>query len=493
MQNLGFGELGDWIIIYGKKWGEEGYALSEINRIMHRVISSTIRVEEARNVTNDIIKNFNTILIGTDKSNPLIRELYKSGFIQIEKSKPESITIHITDNPYCPEKQIIVLTGSDENGVLYAVRDFEHYVFDNSIKVSPVGKCYYLPFQNKLPNTTIIASPKVYYRGLWTWGHVIYDWKRYIDNMSHWKMNIVVIWNDFAPINASEIVTYAHERGIKVIWGYTWGWGEEIDPTSYEELNKWIDKVLKKYESEYRETGCDGIYFQIFTETNETEIKGYSIAELSVKWVNNIARRLLERYPNLLILFGVHATSIKDNYQKLADIDERLSIIWEDVGIPMPQFPYSYEPNFDYNYHQSILSYTQNIASLRGDKENIGIVVKSMTNLDWSKFTHQPGSFILGEYPSKLIYKLARDKEPRWKFVEIEWRKNLTYLIDVIRTIVSANPHRSSVLGLVEDGLWERRMWLPVALLAETAWNPDLEAKDIIRKVSVTEDAYKIV
>ena len=492
MQDVNFGELGDWMIIYGKKCGVEGYALSEVNRVMHRAISSVIRVEEVRSATNDIIKNFNTVLIGTDESNPLIRELYRSGFIQIEKSKPESITVHIADNPYCSGKQIIVLTGADESGVLYAVRDFEHYVFDAFIKVNSVGRYCRLPFHDQLPDTTIVASPKIHYRGLWTWGHVIYDWRRYIDNMSHWKMNIVVIWNDFAPINASEIVTYAHERGIKVIWGYTWGWGEKIDPTSDEELNEWADKVLKRYESEYRETGCDGIYFQIFTETNETEIKGCSIAELSVKWVNGIARRLLDRYPNLWILFGVHATSIKDSCQKLADIDERISIVWEDVGAPIPQFPYSYEPNFDYNLHQPILSYTRNIASLRGDKENMGIVIKSMTNLDWSKFIHQPGKFVLGEYPSKLICKLAQGKEPRWKFVEIEWRQYLAYLIDVIKTIVSADPYRSSVIGLVEDGLWEERMWFPVALLAEVAWNPDLEAEKIIRKVSATEDACKM-
>lgn len=481
----------DWVIVYGQKDGVEGYALRELNRLVQKNAPRPVRVEEDRRVTDEI-REHNLVVVGTEGSNHLISEFLESGLLRVERSSPEWLTIRITDNPYHSGKQMIVLTGSDGNGVLYAVRDFEHYVFDRATKVNSAGRCYHLPFQGRFDEVTLVGAPAIRYRGLWTWGHAIYDWRRYLDNMSRWKMNAVIIWNDFAPVNSEEIVSYAHERGIRVIWGYSWGWGEEVDPTSHEELEKWAGRVVEKYESEYRETGCDGIYFQIFTETTDTEIKGHSIAKLAVKWVNGIAQRLLERYPDLWILFGVHATSIKDNYQVLAGVDERLSIIWEDIGLPKPQFPYAYDPDVVADYGSAV-SYTSKVARLRGDKEDVGIVVKGMTNLDWETFEHQPGRFILGESDPEFVARRTQDKVPRWRYVEMEWRKNLICLVETVNAVTAASPARSSVFGLVEDGLWEERMWLPVALLAEVAWNPNVAPEELVRKVAATDDAYKLV
>jgi phosphosulfolactate synthase (CoM biosynthesis protein A) len=53
--------------------------------------------------------------------------------------------------------------------------------------------------------------------GIWTWGHVIYDYRGFLKNMRSLGMNKITIWNDYAPINASEIVEKARKNGIRVI------------------------------------------------------------------------------------------------------------------------------------------------------------------------------------------------------------------------------------------------------------------------------------
>lgn len=53
--------------------------------------------------------------------------------------------------------------------------------------------------------------------GIWTWGQVIYDYRGFLKNMRSLGMNKITIWNDYAPINSSEIVEKAHKNGIRVI------------------------------------------------------------------------------------------------------------------------------------------------------------------------------------------------------------------------------------------------------------------------------------
>ena len=50
-----------------------------------------------------------------------------------------------------------------------------------------------------------VHAPQVRRRGLWTWGYVIYDYRRYLANMARLKLHEIVIWNDYAPLNLSLI------------------------------------------------------------------------------------------------------------------------------------------------------------------------------------------------------------------------------------------------------------------------------------------------
>ncbi|HEY8426253.1 MAG TPA: hypothetical protein VIK73_09620 [Limnochordales bacterium] len=480
-----------WMVVYGRADGVEGYALREIVALLQGHLERPAAVREAASTGEELLRQHNLLVIGTAASNPLVAELARKGLTRIETETPEHRAVHVLDSPWDPDLQMAVVTGSDSTGVLWAARDFEHYVVDPATRINGAGKVVRAPFRDRFEPVSFSGAPAIQHRGLWTWGHVIYDWQRYLDHMSRWKLNTVVIWNDFCPVNANEIVSYAHTRGIRVFWGYSWGWGEEVDPTSKEETDRWATRVVGQYRDAYHATRCDGIYFQIFTETLETEMRGRPIAELAVAWVNTIAERLLAEYPGLRLLFGLHATSVRGHEEALAGVRPDVAIIWEDVGGPPPPFPYAYDPDVVDGVHQAIAQ-TGRIARLRSPHERMGIVVKGMTNLDWESFEHQPGSLVIGEWPAAYVQRRAEAKSQRWRAVELEWRRNLPHLRETLRAMAAARPKESFVLGLVEDGMWEARMWLPVALLAETAWQPDLPSDQLERRVAGTRDAFSL-
>ena len=171
-------------------------------------------------------------------------------------------------------------------------------------------------------------------------------------NMARLKLNEIVIWNDYAPLNAAEVVACAHDLGIRVIWGYAWGWDTKIDVHLSDEtlLARLADEAVERFEREYAALPGDGIYFQSFTETTEQELDGRSIADVVVPWVNGICARILEKRPNLELQFGLHATSVAQKLDRIAQIDPRVRIVWEDCGA----FPYAY--------------LAENVAHARGDR-----------------------------------------------------------------------------------------------------------------------------
>ena len=472
-----------WIIVYGKYEGVEKYAVDELYKLVQQYVPYILTIS-THDAKPEDIRDYNIILIGTEESNRYIAQLKESNILTVNQNK-QGYTIKVSESSFNPERQMIILAGKDGNGTLYSVRDFEHYYCDvylhKQFRMS--GIC--VPFIEEMPEYEAAGAPAVENRGLWTWGHVIYDYKRYLDNMSRWKMNIVTIWNDYVPLNAKDIVEYAHSRGIKVIWGYSWCWGEDVNPKDEKELEKWTKRILDTYEFQYADTGGDGIYFQTFTETSDTIMHGLSIADLVVKWVNHIAGKLLEKYPELWIQFGLHGTSVMNEYMKLADVDPRINITWEDAG----SFPYSYDPKLTESFPKT-LDFTSKICSLRGDDEDFGVVLKGMTTLDWTIFEHQKGRFILGEAKQFFIKERAKAKEKLWKYLQAYWIKNLKYVQDTVKAIVENNTGRVSIVALVEDGLWEERMWQPVAMYAELLWNPYEPSEEVIKKVALTSDSY---
>ncbi len=117
------------------------------------------------------MSEYKPIYIGTKESNPYIHSTSQKML-----SKEEEYFIKVENNT-------VVIEGFDDAGVLYGVLDFYNkYIVKYE---HPDTDQYWVNFLEKdeLPDFEYTSAPSVKERGHWTWGHVIYDYRGYFDNM----------------------------------------------------------------------------------------------------------------------------------------------------------------------------------------------------------------------------------------------------------------------------------------------------------------------
>ncbi len=421
------------------------------------------------------------IVLGTQE-HPCFKHFKSMGLFTISSEK-EGYSIKVMKNPCNPNFYIFLLQGTDSSGALYAVVDFiKEYVFD---LCQYNGYHYNKKYQVFVDEPLLyekISAPKIEHRGLWTWGHVIYDYRGYIDQMVNNKMNTLIMWNDYVPLNAKDIIEYAHRHAVKVVWGYSWCWGEKVDPTDEAQLAYWTNHVISTYENQYKALDIDGIYFQAFTETHDTVMNGRSISDLVIEWVQKISKNVYEKYPNLWIQFGIHASSIQNECTKFNQIDNRMTLVWEDAG----GFPYHYDPRTEVD-HTRI--YNQTLANIRGKNERFGAVFKGFTVLNWDLFEHQKGSLIVGESDKAFIQQHTADKAFYWRFLAPYWINKAPFLQQILKDIASAPIHDRLITALVEDGMLESQNHMALALFSELLWNPFDDVQSVLQKVMHQNDS----
>ncbi|NLZ37344.1 MAG: hypothetical protein GX897_07710 [Clostridiales bacterium] len=325
-----------------------------------------------------------------------------------------------------------------------------------------------------LPRYSHSSVPKIKSRGVWTWGHVIYDYRRFMTVMARLRLNRLTVWNDFPPLNGREIVEYAHSLGIELIWGFSWGWGEEHDLSNPESLERMRKTVANRADA-FLKNGGDGVYFQLFTETNDEYKDGRLIAAEAVKWANVISGDLLSRRPNLKICFGLHAMSVNRRLDEIEKVDPRIDIIWEDCG----SFPWGYDAG---EYDEETRTFTDSILRLRGGK-GFGGVLKGQTNLDWTKFEHQRGPSPMGESSEYEIKEKTALRDGWIRRDQANWIKYGYGCPEAVAQIANGGgaAARGAVLeSLTEDNLIETGATLPLAIFAESCWDPGRGWEDIL-------------
>lgn len=461
-----------WKIICGSYSGMEQRAVELIYGRVSQEVPYILVAQTADQCAEK--QEDNLILVGTRESNPLIAQLVG------ESEIPQGgYLVKVTDSPFCGGRQAAVITGSDAASVYYGATDFADDYLAYAKLTDQHSPFFQKLFQGRMKPYRSEGAPKIAQRGIWTWGHCIYDYRRFAAAMARLRLNQIVIWNDYAPLNLREVVECFHSYGIRVIFGYSWGWDEKINVTSEEELECWAEKVLAVYRRDYAQAGGDGIYFQSFTETKEETINGIPIADAVKRWVNFIGGRLLEQYPGLAIQFGLHATSVKNRVPVLAGIRPEIDIVWEDCG----SFPYDYLPG-DIQDFENTKAFTEQILSLRPGSP-CGVVLKGQICLDWSIFEHQKGPFVMGcESQAKIEKRMEKAKEI-WHFIQSDWFRNGRLCQEIIRMLCEGG---AEVNALVEDGLLESKCWFPVALYAQMLWDCTEDFDGIVRRVSQREN-----
>ena len=411
-------------LVYGEYSGLEKKAIDLVSRELSEYLNYVMPAKKASDIADDELKNCNLIIIGL-QSNPILKKLAEKGLYKNAECK-EGYSLKVTKSAFDDNAQMVIISGYDEAGVLYGAVDFAAYYIPFAENTHDHGHYFRNIFDGEaLPEYESISSPSVSQRGIWSWGHVIYDYKKYIQNMVRLKMNTLIVWNDFLPLNIKEVINEAHEHGIKIYLGFSWGWNEArsqnggLDISDDTALRKISDIILAKYDHEYSKLDIDGIYFQSFTETNVETNHNIVIAERVVKMVNEIAEELFVRKPDLSLMFGLHASSVAQKLEYIKKTDERIMIVWEDCGA----FPYAYSP-YKIEGFKETCELSEKIAVLRGENDSFGIVSKGLVCLDWSTFEHQTGEFVMGQQSDAFIKKRTEEKSKLWNYVNAYWMKN---------------------------------------------------------------------
>lgn len=410
------------------------------------------------------------IYVGTKKSNRCIAD---NSAEELMLAEEYSITV---------KKDTVTIEGFDDAGALYGAIDlYNKYVLRYEYPNSDEYRVNFFEKEN-IPDFYCRSAPAIKERGLWTWGHVIYDYKGYIDNMMRLKLNSVIIWNDNVPVNAKDIIEYAHSRNIKVIWGFAWLWDTDCARFDLNSVFEESGKIFDRFETEFGGLDVDGIYFQTFTELDRDSINGVLIADAAASFVNRTAMLFYEKYPKLELQFGLHANSVRNKLEFIKNVDKRIKIVWENLG----SFPFSYMPT-DIGNFDVTMELVRKLVALRGEDELFGVVTKGLVKLDWSTFKHSDGAHCIGISTERMKEDRIRRKAPIWRYIQSGWLANADKAYDTVRLMSRLKNRELSVFALVEDGMFERNIMYPVALLSEMLWSCDAELNDIIRYTALRE------
>lgn len=413
------------------------------------------------------LSEYTKIYVGTKADNGYIAE---NSTAKLSHAEEYSISV---------KNGIAMIEGSDDAGVLYGCADFYNKYLINAQYTDDYHMCKKNPFSEKLPDFELISHPAVKNRGIWTWGDVIYDYRGFIDNMVKLKMNSLIIWNDDVPINGKEVVDYAHSCGVKVIWGYAWGWDTDCHTINVRTINDSIPEIVEKYERDYLPLGGDGIYFQSFTEVHEEEIDGILIAQAVTDFVNNASRELLKKYPELELQFGLHAMSVSEKLEYIKNVNPDVRIVWEDCGA----FPFDYMPH-KVDGFDKMLDLTEKIAVLRGNDDCFGVVTKGICARHWGEFKHCDGPVYIGVSSKKFRRDRENKKYDIWKYVQSGWLTNAEYAARAIKLMADKKKGELYITGLIEDGMFEESVNAAAAIYAELLWNPDQDTDKLLNETA---------
>jgi len=402
------------------------------------------------------------VVIGTAENNPTIKSLIENGFLDAE-SKQEGYSVRCAPHPQNAKVWLLAIAGVDSRGVLWALRDMEHYERDR-FKSTSKGLSA-MPFSRR-------DYPRVEHRGHWVWGVNMPDKKAWMENMSRWKLNELIHWDNYPPKKAKEYVDFAHSRGIRVIWGFGWGWNPDWNFEIPKEFDWGVggplmcgsnpfnrkfmrEGILKKIRTEYVPTGCDGVYFQSFTEGNKcacTLCKDKSMGQLMLEFVNPIVADIKKEFPDLWVSCGIHANF--GNYKELEDIDPRCNIYWENC----PPGTSVRGPQEDFGYINKTLPYAHGF---------------SKTCPADPKFTEE--SLTKWMKGNARRYTINGDIETYYKYM----RKHQEWAAKLLGK-PSTKKHATTV---ADHSVFCRRTPFMHVALAEALWNPNLDTEPTVDKM----------
>ena len=217
-----------WHLIYGSYKGVEEFALNELQRMTQRCVPYVMEVHHAE---EPVDQDANVILLGTAADNPLIAKMGSEGRVKLP-TEPQGFTITCLKSAWSEKSKDGACCRRRFIGVLYGVVELNKKL----ASVSPDDRKEMPQALDNLGEFSAYESPVIENRGIWSWGYVIYDYRRFIDNMARLRMNRLLFWKVDPPLNCQEIISTACAfRESRLCSGFAWGWGmDSLDRMSSE-------------------------------------------------------------------------------------------------------------------------------------------------------------------------------------------------------------------------------------------------------------------
>ena len=419
---------GTWKVVYSSAEGPQGRALETLTERLgpyflregHLATAMVLPLEkdggEPVNTKRDMI------VVGIPSGNATLRRYLK------DASVPSGG--YLIKTLHEKGRNVVLIAGDTPEAVLWATFDFLDVVAPTlEANVSSQHGRYAGMFfrAEKIPEHECRRQPQTPVRSIFSWGHVVDDCRATFRAMARARFNRAILWNDKLVVNARDVVECAHSWGVKVFWGFSWGWTLSGKDAEGLDLGKLADEIVSDWRSRWKPMGGDGIYFQSFTETNKREIGGRPIPEAVTELVNAVAARIRAEAPGTEIVFGLHSNSMKREgaAEAIAKVDPSLEILWENCG----GFPF-WETNGkvappDVKFCDQILALNK----------SVGLAWKAQLRMDWKNYVSPAGPFMLGCAGERL---LARDRavtEPRMASFDEDWILNGKAAYDFVRHI----------------------------------------------------------
>ena len=422
----------DWKCVYSSVEGPQGKALKILTETVtqhtmrdHQTTTPHVFAMEKDGTSIERAKK-HRIVVGMPSENTTLAKYLKPGDVP----KGGYLIRTVSENG-CHS---ILIAGDTPEAVLWGVFDFADVAL-HEIAMKGLGDKLSLGRQVRLEHVFSIRNmpeyerrcePENEVRSLFTWGYMIDDYRSFFREMARARLNRIIVWNKYPPVNSDAVVREAHDWGIKVYWGFAWGWQHNMCANSpTRDLSKLADDIVAEWRSVWKPLSGDGIYFQTFTEQEREDINGRSIASMAVGVVNAASRRIHAESPDTDIVFGLHAMSVKNRLAEIEQTDRNIEILWEDCG----GFPYHEETgNPDAGFVMKVTD------TLRP----VGLVWKCQLRQDWTCWAHQAGPFMLGEAGEWALVRDRAVAKPLHRAFDSDWIRRGRIAYDHLKAIRSA-------------------------------------------------------
>ena len=426
----------------------------------------------------DPATNGNALIVGTLRDNPALTRYVRPDEIPAGGYRVRTVAE--------ADRDLVVIAGDSPRAALWGTADFLLYGLSALRPDLGNNLSYYADvflrggnrlgvFGDRTNSYDVARAPQTKVRSIFTWGHPIDDFRAYVRNMARLRLTRLYIWNNHPVVNAREIVDYAHSWGIEVYWGFSWGWTTRCRDNWKRDTEELAREVLDDWRRTWRDVPGDGIYFQTFTECPDTPLDGgESIAARAVRLVNRVAREMRREKPSQRIVFGLHASGVRDHLKEIAATDPALEILWEDTGY----FPYNAGGIVDGRPLTEAEGAALTRRVLTNDARPVGIVWKFQMIQDWTNWTYQEGPFVLGVASSKTADADVRIQSEIWENFTEPWVTRYREAHAAARMIHALGDGVEMNMAAQLNG----PLRFPTILVAELFWSSEESADVVFRR-----------